>query len=125
MRPHRLALPLLALASAGCGTLKAYDGNALPASDTATVSGDYRVRAGAPVSLLLRRIDGIDLSLGQYAATVLPGRHTLLVDCQLEDLGVVSRHSLDVELAAGRRYSLITDMAPGNRDCINVRTQER
>jgi hypothetical protein len=125
MNARITAALLVSACGVACSTLKAYDGDPLPASDTATVSGDYRIRAGAPVSLLLRRIDGIDLSFDQHAATVLPGRHALLVDCQLEDLGVVSRHSLDVELGAGRRYSLVTDMAPGNRDCINVRAQAR
>jgi hypothetical protein len=104
----------------GCMTLKAYNGPGLPLSEVARVEGNYKMRAGAPVSLLLRQVDGMTVDMLYSAVDLLPGTHTLLVDCALAGASA-SRHRLNVDLVAGRRYAIVADTGPGNRECSNVR----
>lgn len=104
----------------GCMTMQAYEGRRLPAVDVARVQGDYKVRAGAPMSLLLRQVDGQTVDVRYSAVDLLPGTHTLLVDCVL-DGRAASRHRIDVDLVADRRYVLAAETTPGNRECTDVR----
>lgn len=104
----------------GCLPLRAYEGPRLPTSQTAHLAGDYKIRAGAPLSLLLRQVDGRTLDLRFSAVDLLPGEHKLLVDCVIEG-AVASRHSVVTLVEAGERYMLAADTTPGNRECTNVR----
>lgn len=104
----------------GCLPLRAYEGPRLPTSETAHLAGDYKIRAGAPLSLLLRQVDGRTLDLRYSAVDLLPGEHRLLVDCVI-DGAVASRHSVTTLVDAGRRYMLAADTTPGQRECTNVR----
>ena len=83
------------------------------------ISGDFVVTAGAPVSVILRKVDGQDLSVSQSGVEVLPGTHTLLVDCRIAETKSVTRLSIDVEVSAGRHYRLVPRRA---RACANVPT---
>ncbi len=109
-----------ALLLSGCMTLKAYDGQRRPPDELARVQGDYKVRAGAPVSLLLRQVDGMPLDIRYSAVDLLPGPHTLLVDCTVTGSSA-SRHRLQVDLYAASRYVLVAETGPGNRECADVR----
>lgn len=111
---------LAALAMAGCMTQKAYEGEKLPADQLAHITGDLRVTAGAPMSLILRQVDGKTLSAAQNAVDVMPGKHQLLVDCQIAETKAVSRHAIAVEVYAGERYRLVAQTAPGLRGCSAV-----
>ena len=104
----------------GCMTLQAYDGSRLPADEVARVQGDFKMRAGAPVSLLLRQVDGITVDVRYSAVDLLPGPHSLLVDCALEG-AAASRHRLQVDLVAAGRYVIVAETGPGNRECTDVR----
>lgn len=104
----------------GCLTLKAYDGQRLPQAAVARVQGDYKMRAGAPVSFLLRQVDGVEVDVRYSSVDLLPGMHSLLVDCMVAG-APGSRHRLEVELEADRRYVIAGETAPGNRECVGVR----
>jgi hypothetical protein len=118
---------LVGLMLTGCGTMRAYDGEKRTDEELAHIAGDWRVRAGAPLSLILRRVDENDLGLRYSGAAVLPGAHRLLVDCTVSATegaqARVSRHELNVELYEGARYRLQAEMSPGNRDCRDVRLE--
>jgi hypothetical protein len=119
---------LVGLTLCGCGTMRAYDGESRTDEELAHIAGDWRVRSGAPLSLILRRVDESDLGLRYSGVEVLPGQHRLLVDCTVSaTAGMtdrVTRHELNVELYAGTHYRLAADTGPGNRECSNVRLEE-
>jgi hypothetical protein len=54
---------------------------------------------------------------------VLPGSHSLLIDCRIRETNSTTRHSLDVEVWAGRRYKLVAETGPGLRECTSVRLE--
>lgn len=108
------------LGLSGCMTMQAYEGRRLPADEIARVQGDYKVRAGAPMSLLLRQVNGQTVDMRFSAVDVLPGPHTLLVDCVMDGT-TASRHRLEVDLVADRRYVITAETTPGNRECTDVR----
>ena len=113
------------LASAGCMTQQAYEGPRLPAADVAHISGDLRLTAGSPMSVLLRKVDDRVLGVSESGVDVLPGPHRLLVDCLIRETSSTSRHSIDADVAAGRRYKLVADAGPGLRECDSVRLEVR
>ena len=115
----------LLLACAGCMTQQSYDGPKLPADEVAHISGDLRVTAGAPLSVILRKVDDRVLGLSENGVDVLPGPHRLLVDCLIRETSSTSRHSIDAEVSAGRRYKLVADLGPGVRECESVRLEVR
>ncbi len=104
----------------GCMTLQGYEGPRLPLAEVARVQGDYKMRAGAPVSLLLRQVDGLTVDVRFSAVDLQPGQHSLLIDCSIAGAGG-GRHRLQVDLAAGRRYVIVAATGPGNRECTDVR----
>ena len=118
-----LACMVALLSAGGCSTMQAYEGESRGRDELAHIAGDWRVRAGAPLSVNLRRVDENDIGLRYSAADVLPGKHRLLVDCTVSATHRISRHELNVELDAGARYRLIADTAPGNRECDTVRLE--
>jgi hypothetical protein len=101
-------------------TQQAYEGPKQPSDAVAHIAGDLRVTAGSPLSLILRQVDGKTLSVGQSAVDVLPGKHELLVDCQVAETKSTSRHSINVEVYAGEKYRLVAETAPGLRGCNEV-----
>jgi hypothetical protein len=116
---HRAVIASLLLL-AGCMTFKGYEGPRLPLDEVARVQGDYKMRAGAPVSLLLRQVDGLTVDVRFSEVDLLPGTHSLLIDCVVAG-GAGGRHRLEVDLAAGRRYVIVSETGPGNRECTDVR----
>ena len=70
---------------------------------------------------MIRQVDGKDVDMRYSSVALLPGKHSLLIDCQLgESGGTASRHELNVEVAAGEHYRLQAEMRPGNRSCERV-----
>jgi hypothetical protein len=51
---------------------------------------------------------------------VLPGAHTLLIDCTVTESRHTSRHHLDVEVSAGGKYRLVAQTGQANRECVEV-----
>ena len=120
MRTRHSAAMVSLLLLGGCMTLKGYEGPRLPYDELAHVQGDYKMRAGAPVSLLLRQVDGLTVDVRFSEVDLLPGTHSLLIDCVVAG-GAGGRHRLEVDLAAGRRYVIVSETGPGNRECTDVR----
>lgn len=123
MNPLRSGVLALALTCGGCMTVQMYDGPKRDRDEVARISGDLRVTAGAPLSVILRQVDGRSLNVGQSSVEVLPGSHKLLVDCKIAETDSVTRHAVEVEVYAGRRYQLTAETGPGLRECTNVSMQ--
>jgi hypothetical protein len=51
---------------------------------------------------------------------VLPGEHSLLIDCTVTESKQTRRHHLDVDVDAGVKYRLVANTGPGNRECTDV-----
>lgn len=119
----RVAAIATIVACSGCMTAQMYDGPRRDSDELARISGDLRITAGAPLSIILRQVDGQPLTLGQNAVDVLPGAHRLLVDCRIAETASVTRHSIDAEVSAGRHYKLTAQTGPGLRECTSVTLQ--
>jgi hypothetical protein len=119
----RFAILCICVVSGGCATVQMYDGERRESDEVARIQGDYPVTAGAPVSVILRQVDGRTLGVGDIAVEVLPGSHKLLVDCRIAETNSVSRHLIDAETSAGRRYRLEAETSPGLRECTAVHLQ--
>jgi hypothetical protein len=120
MRPLATAAVVSLLVASGCSSVQLYDGERRAADEVARISGDYRVTAGAPVSVILRQVDGRTLRVSEQTAEVLPGTHVLLVDCRIAETDSVSRHSIEVDVSAGRHYRLRAETESGLRGCSAV-----
>lgn len=119
-----VALAALCVYLAGCATVRSYEGGPRPADEVAKISGDLRFTAGAPVSVILRKVDDYQLGLGESSVEVLPGQHRLLVDCRIAETSSTTRLSLDVEVYAGERYRLVAQTGPGLRECTSVSLEQ-
>lgn len=103
-----------------CATQQSYEGPKRERDELARISGDMRITAGAPISVILRKVDEYQLNLSQNSVDVLPGSHELLVDCKIAETGSVVRFSIDVEVYEGESYRLVAETGPGLRDCTAV-----
>ena len=120
---RRLVALLVVLACNGCATAQLYDGPRRSADEVAHISGDLRINAGSPLTVVLRQVDETPLNIGQNSVDILPGKHRLLVDCRIAETENVSRHAVEVEVASGRRYKLVAEAGPGLRECTQVTLQ--
>jgi hypothetical protein len=121
----RMAGAAMLFACVGCMTQQSYEGPRRPADEVAHISGDLRVTAGAPMSVILRKVDNHTLGFSESGVDVLPGQHRLLVDCLIRETSSTTRHSIDVDVVEGRRYKLVADFSPGLRGCESVRLEVR
>jgi len=122
MNARLVVLALVAVCS-GCGTAQLYDGPRRSSDEVARITGDMRINAGSPLTLVLREVDNTPLNLGQNAVEVLPGKHRFLVDCRIAETEKVSRHSFEEEVSAGRHYRFVAETGPGLRECTQVTLQ--
>lgn len=114
------ALSMVCVLLAGCATGKSYEGAKLPADEVARIVGDYRFTAGLPVSVILLKVDDYEVPVSQHAVEVLPGVHTVLVDCRVAETRSVSRFTLEQEFYEGVRYRLVPQTGPAMRSCSAV-----
>ena len=119
----RFAVLALIAACSGCATAQLYDGPRRASDEVARITGDLRINAGSPLTVVLRQVDETPLNIGQNSVDILPGKHRLLVDCRIAETENVSRHAVDVEVASGRRYKLVAEAGPGLRECTQVTLQ--
>ena len=108
--------------TAGCRTAQSYAGERRASDQVARITGDTPIN-GAPLAVLLRKVDGRELGFSERSAEVLPGKHSLLVDCRIRETSSTSRYTLEVEVDAGGRYRLAADAAKGLRGCEDVRLE--
>jgi hypothetical protein len=120
---QRLVALLLVVICSGCGTVQLYDGPRRDADEVARITGDLRINAGSPLTVVLREVDNTPLNIGQNAVDVLPGKHRFLVDCRIAETESISRHSIETDVSAGRRYRLVAETGPGLRECTQVTLQ--
>ena len=120
---RRLVALTVVLACNGCATAQLYDGPRRSADEVAHITGDLRINAGSPLTVVLRQVDETPLNIGQNSVDILPGKHRLLVDCRIAETENVSRHAVEVEVASGRRYKLVAEAGPGLRECTQVTLQ--
>lgn len=113
---------LALLSGSGCRTAQSYAGERLSNDQVARITGDTPIN-GAPLAVILRKVDRRELGFSERSAEVLPGKHALLVDCRIRETSSTSRYSLDVEVEAGGRYRLVADAAKGLRGCMDVRIE--
>ena len=113
---------LTLVSTTGCRTAQSYAGARLSKDQVATITGDAPLN-GAPLAVLLRKVDRRELGFSERSAEVLPGKHSLLVDCRIRETSSTSRHTLEVEVEAGGRYRLAADAAKGLRSCVDVRME--
>lgn len=107
----------------GCFSVQGYEGEKREADELARISGDPSINAGSPLTLVLRKVDEQTLNVAQTSVDVLPGKHTLLVDCRIREGNRTSRHSLEVEVYAGVHYRLAAETEPGMQGCASVSLQ--
>jgi hypothetical protein len=119
-RSHQTLVIAMALVVQGCMTAQSYDGPRLPRDEVARIVGDLRFSAGAPISVLLRQVDEQTLSIGQSSVDVLPGKHSVLVDCRIQETESITRFRLEQDFFAGRTYRLSAETGPGVRECTAV-----
>jgi hypothetical protein len=119
-------LAAIALATlAGCATFKAYDGAGKPASETAIIRGDAKLRAELPLALVIRSVDGRTVDLRYSSVAVAPGHHDVIVDCQVGGAsGSTSRHHVEFDAQGGENYRLQADMRPTDATCQRVYLQK-
>lgn len=120
MRSGRTAVATIAAALAGCLSVQGYEGPKRAADELARISGDPSVNAGSPLVLVLRKVDEQTLNVAQTSVDVLPGKHTLLVDCRISEGHRTTRHSLEVEVDSGVHYHLTAETEPGLQGCAEV-----
>lgn len=120
---NKLLLILLLSGLTACTSMRLAGTDALAAAQLAHVNSDYRIRAGAPVSVYLRSVDGQALHFWQHAADVEAGAHRLLVDCAVPASQKLSRHELNVTLEAGVHYNLRADANP-QQGCTRITLEE-
>ena len=112
------------LTGTGCTSVKSYPGEKRSEEELARISGDASLLSyNAPVAVILRKVDQTSLGIAQASVDVLPGKHTLLVDCRIRETDTSTRVSLDVEVFAGVRYRLVAEVAAGMRACSEVRLE--
>lgn len=105
---------------AGCMTQQSYEGPRRQASEVARVSGDLAVTAGAPITVILRQVDGHTVPFGSNSVDVLPGEHTFLVDCRIAETRSITRVEITADVLPGARYRLVAETGPGLRECTGV-----
>lgn len=119
-----LCVAMVASTIVGCATGQSYEGERLAADEVARIVGDLRVTAGAPVTVILRKVDDYELGIGENAVEVLPGKHQLLVDCRIAETSSVTRLNVEAEVYAGERYRLVAQTGPGLKECASVALEQ-
>jgi hypothetical protein len=109
-----------------CATYQAYEGPSRSSSELAIIEGSAKLRSELPLALVIRSVDGREVDLRYSSVAVEPGKHQLIVDCQVGgSAGTASRHAVVIEVSAGTRYRLNAQMSPGNRSCAGVELEAR
>jgi hypothetical protein len=115
--------PIACLLLGACATGQSYEGERRAGDEVARISGDLRVTAGAPVTVILRKVDDYELRMSESSVEVLPGAHLLLVDCRIAETKSITRLTVEAEVYAGEHYRLVPETGPGLRACTAVNVE--
>lgn len=112
------ALLFLFISLAGCTTVDSYGGSKQPDASVAIIKGVVSWLSITPVSVEIRKVDGIKVSRFAHSVRVLPGLHTLELACQLEVDGVrrVAYAELEMVTQAEGVYQLYR--IPKGGECV-------
>ena len=121
----RLLASLLVLSLAGCATQRVYPGPERPAGELARVDGSPALNAGLPIAAIIRKVDDTAIGVAYSRVRVLPGKHSLLVDCLIKAEHTTTRFELNLDVSAGDHYVLQPESGPGNHNCSEVRAVAR
>lgn len=108
-----------ALVSA-CATGQGYSGAPRAGDEVARISGDLRFTAGAPVTVILRKVGDYELGINETAVEVLPGKHRVIADCRIAETSSVARFTLEADVYAGEQYRLVAETGPGLEACKGI-----
>lgn len=114
-----LAVPLVG----GCATVNV--GQPAAGEARAKLIGDPSFNAGLPVTVVIRKIDDVELGPFESRAALAPGPHHVIVDCAVAGTLSKTRFVLDIDADPGARYHLVADLAPGNHNCNDVQVESR
>lgn len=112
-------LACCALVSA-CATGQAYEGERRAGDEVARISGDLRFTAGAPVSVILRKVGDYELAMNETSVEVLPGKHRVVADCKVAETSSIARFTIDAEVYGGEQYRLVAETGPGLQACKGI-----
>ena len=116
----RTLILLMLAATAACTTQRVYPGSGSSPEGNAIVRADPAFSAGLPVQVRLRKAGEHRISLGASAIELPPGRHSLLVDCRVQESGVTRRFVVEADLEAGREYRLVARASTRNCDAVEL-----
>ena len=116
----RTLILLMLAATAACTTQRVYPGSGSSPEGHAIVRADPAFSAGLPVQVRLRKAGERRISLGASAIELPPGRHSLLVDCRVQESGVTRRFVVEADLEAGREYRLVARASTRNCDAVEL-----
>ena len=106
----------------GCATSDSNVGSELPDSEVAIIRGASRGTVLiSPTPVIIRQVDGKNVSGASASVRVSPGDHVLLVTCY-ESMFSKNTHEVSVSVDAGRTYDLLSRIDPnkisdGTPDC--------
>ena len=116
----RMLILLTVAATAACTTERVYPGSGSSPQDNAIVRADPAFSAGLPVQVRLRKAGDRRISLRASAIELPPGRHSLLVDCRVQESGVTRRFVVGADLEAGHEYRLVARATARNCDAVEL-----
>jgi hypothetical protein len=119
-RVKLILLTLICLIMAGCATAQLYEGQKLDRSKVAVIKGTPEWNFITSANVVIKEVDGVEIGAGSYKVEVLPGKHVLLVKCEMLNVASFNRHTLEVDVEAGKTYFLALKVSPDSRLCEGV-----
>lgn len=96
---------LLGVVLVGCSTAH-LEGSSTSGTGTALVKGNPGLGVLGNATVRLEAVDGHDLKATQSQARIPPGKHTLVLSCQVTHTGASNSAQIDFEARAGQEYNL-------------------
>jgi hypothetical protein len=117
-----IAISAVSICAMGCATTSSNAAADSADVDVAVVRGASRGTVlVSPTPVIIRKVDGKEVSGASSSVRLSPGNHVLLVTCY-ESMFSKNTHELTISVDAGRTYDLISRIEPnkisdGTPDC--------
>lgn len=105
---------------AACATGQGYEGAPRAGDEVARITGDLRFTAGAPVTVILRKVGDYELGVNERSIEVLPGKYRVIADCKIAETSSLARFTIETEVYAGEQYRLVAETGPGLEACKGI-----